>query len=83
MKEVKSNLEHLKVLLDISDFSITEREFIFNDLGEPVNYKFIYANKTYCDLIRKDAKDVIGKNAFCKFCVFNFCNNKLCFQYKT
>ncbi|MCK5761537.1 MAG: hypothetical protein KAH16_01415, partial [Candidatus Izimaplasma sp.] len=67
MKDIKNNLEHLELLLNIQDISITEREFIFNDQGEPINYKFIYANKTFCDLIRKDVKDVIGKDAFMLF----------------
>jgi len=62
MKNNGNNKEHLKFILDNLDFAITERELIFNDEGIPIDYKFIYVNKTYSDMISKKQEDVLGMN---------------------
>ena len=57
------NFSHFKFILDNLNFAITEREFLFNEKGEPIDYRFIYTNKTYADLIDKKPEDIIGLKA--------------------
>lgn len=62
MKEYKINSEYLKVLYDKVDFSLADHEMILNDLGEPIDYKYIYANNVFCNSLNITLDELIGKN---------------------
>ena len=63
MKSTINSSKHLHFILDNLDCAVTEREFIFNDEGKPIDYKFIYVNRTYSDNISMKQEDVIGMKA--------------------
>ncbi len=57
------NLNHLNFIFDNLDYAISEREFIFDELGTPVDYKFTYVNQTYANLLDRKVEDIIGLKA--------------------
>jgi len=63
MSKLVNSFEHLKFIFDNLDLAISEREFIFDELGNPIDYQFVYANRTYANLIDRKAQDIIGLKA--------------------
>ncbi len=64
MKGLKINLEYLKFIFNNVDFSIADHEFIYNELGEPIDYKYLYANKVFCESLSIPLEKLIGKTVF-------------------
>ena len=62
MKEYKINSEYFKFLFDNVDFSVADHEIVFNDKGEPIDYKYIYANNVFCSSLNITLKELIGKS---------------------
>ncbi len=58
-----NKLNHLTFIFDNLDSAISEREFIFDDAGNPIDYQFIYVNQTYANLLDSKVEDIIGLKA--------------------
>lgn len=52
---------YLNNLIDGVDFSIAEHEFIYDEEGKAINYKYLYANKAFCDGLDVKKEALIGK----------------------
>lgn len=56
--------EYHQTILDSIDVAIAEHEMIYDNHGNPVDYRYLYVNKPFCDLMHVRAEDVIGKAAY-------------------
>ncbi len=57
----KLNKEYYIDILDSIDFAIAEHEMIYDDQDNPVDYRFLYVNNSFCRSIGVKAADVVGK----------------------
>jgi|GEM_PF-630532 len=62
MADQKYNTEYFKSIFDNLDFSISDHELIYNENGEGIDYKFLYANKAFCESLNISLEDLIGKS---------------------
>ena len=49
------------LLLDSVHFAVADHEMIYDDLGNPIDYKFIYVNQSFCENVGKTKDQIIGK----------------------
>jgi len=64
MENNKNNIEYLDFLIQNVDFSVVEHEMIYDKENNPIDYKIIYVNKTFCDLMNLSEKDLVGRSIF-------------------
>ena len=62
MKKQKSKEEYYEYIYNNVDFSIAEHEMIYNEKGEAIDYKFLYANKAFCDSLDISLDNLIGNS---------------------
>lgn len=51
-------------LLDQVDFAIAEHEMVYDKSGNPVDYRYLYVNQPFCDLMSRTKEDLVGKLAY-------------------
>ena len=61
MSKSKINTEYFKSIFNNVDVSIADHELIYNENGEAIDYKFLYANKAFCESINTSLENLIGK----------------------
>ena len=61
MKKIHSNVEYYQSLLKNTEILVAEHEFVYDDQGVGVDYKYLYANKAFCDIHKVILDDLIGK----------------------
>ena len=55
------NSKYHENLLNKVDIAIAEHEMIYDDFGNPKDYKYLYVNKAFCDSVSMQKDDIIGK----------------------
>jgi len=53
--------EFYKNLLNTVDFSVAEHEMIYDEAGNPIDYRFLYVNKVFCVSLNMKEEEIIGK----------------------
>ncbi|QMS85538.1 HD domain-containing phosphohydrolase [Candidatus Xianfuyuplasma coldseepsis] len=53
-----------KELLDFVDFSIADHELVYDERGNPIDYRYLYVNKMFCDLMGIKQEEIMGKLAY-------------------
>ena len=53
-----------KDLLDNVDFSIAVHEMVYDPSGNPQDYRYLYVNKPFCDLMSRTQDKLIGQLAY-------------------
>ncbi len=48
-------------LLNKVDISIAEHEMIYDDYGNPIDYKYLYVNQTFCNAVSMTKEEIVGK----------------------
>lgn len=54
-------------LLDHVDFSIAEHELVYDDKGNLIDYRYLYVNQPFCNLMGKTKEQMIGNLAYAIF----------------
>lgn len=58
------NKEYYIEILDAVDFAVAEHEMIYDDQGNAIDYRFIYANQAFCRNLGLEEKNIIGKTVY-------------------
>lgn len=56
--------EYYTKILNSVDFAVAEHEMIYNEQGNPIDYRFIYANDAFCRNLGMKSDDIIGKTVY-------------------
>ncbi|AIO19644.1 Cyclic di-GMP phosphodiesterase response regulator RpfG [Candidatus Izimaplasma bacterium HR1] len=56
--------DYYKKLLDSVDFAVAEHEIIYDETGNPVDYRFLYVNGAFCMSLNMKEEDIIGKTVY-------------------
>ncbi len=51
-------------LLNNVDFAIAEHEIVYDALGNPIDYRYLYVNKAFCVNLNLKEEDIIGKTVY-------------------
>lgn len=52
---------HRVELIDNMQLGFVEHEMVYNEDGEPINYRYLYVNDIFCKITGKEPADVVGK----------------------
>ena len=52
--------EYYKNLFNQVDFAIAEHEMIYDEVGSPTDYRFIYVNKAFCVSLNMKEEEIVG-----------------------
>jgi len=58
------NKEYYIKILDSVDFAVAEHEMIYDGVGNPKDYRFIYVNQSFCRNLVMKAEDIVGKTVY-------------------
>lgn len=58
------NTNYYQELLDSIDFAVAEHELVYDEKGNPIDYKYLYVNKAFCVSIGKTENELIGKTVY-------------------
>jgi diguanylate cyclase (GGDEF)-like protein/PAS domain S-box-containing protein len=53
--------EYLNKILNTVQFAVGDHEMIYDDHGNPIDYRFLYANQAFCDNLGLSKEEIIGK----------------------
>jgi|LGVF01.2.fsa_nt_gb diguanylate cyclase (GGDEF)-like protein len=55
------NPKYHEDLLNKVDIAIAEHKMIYDDFGNPIDYKYLYVNQAFCNSVSMMREDIIGK----------------------